>query len=120
MLLHKHLLGILHHRKNFRDSRWAWTKILDQIQSLTEAAIKSLILKIAVRLTQFSPVSYFYNPGKRQKSFDFLSFSGGIEMWHWTKMGYWAQTELWTSHQGDFTNIRHVKQIKCTQLYDKY
>ena len=38
-------------------------------------------------LTHFSPVSHFYTPWKRQKTFGFLTFSGGIEMWHWTKMG---------------------------------
>ena len=35
-------------------------------------------------LTHFSPVSHFYTPWKGQS---FLAFSGGIEMWHWTKMG---------------------------------
>ena len=29
---------------------------------------------------------HFYNPGKRQKTFGFLTFSGGIEMEHWAKM----------------------------------
>ena len=38
-------------------------------------------------LTYFSPVSHFCTPWKRQKTFGFLTFSGGIEMWHWTKMG---------------------------------
>ena len=38
-------------------------------------------------LTHFSPVSHFYNPWKRQKTTGFLTFSGGIEMWHWNKMG---------------------------------
>ena len=38
-------------------------------------------------LTHFSPVPHFYTPWKRQKTFGFLKFSGGIEMWHWTKMG---------------------------------
>ena len=38
-------------------------------------------------LTHLSPVSYFYTPWKRQKIFGFLMFSGGIEMWHWTKIG---------------------------------
>ena len=38
-------------------------------------------------LTHFSPVPHFYTPWKRQKTFGFLTFSGGIEMWHWTKMG---------------------------------
>ena len=35
----------------------------------------------------FSPVSHFYIPWKRHKIEDFLTLSGGIEMWHWTKMG---------------------------------
>ena len=36
-------------------------------------------------LTNFSPVSHFYTSWRRQKTFGFLMFSGGIEMWHWTK-----------------------------------
>ena len=44
------------------------------------------IVAIWQRLTQFSPVSHFYTPWKRQKTKGFLTFSGGIEMWHWTKM----------------------------------
>ena len=32
-------------------------------------------------------MSHFYIPRKRQKTFGFLTFSGSIEMWHWTKMG---------------------------------
>ena len=36
------------------------------------------------KLTHFSPVSHFYTPWKRK---GFLTFSGSIEMWHWTKMG---------------------------------
>ena len=38
-------------------------------------------------LIYFSPVSHFYTPLKRQKTKGLLTFSGGIEMWHWTKMG---------------------------------
>ena len=38
-------------------------------------------------LTHFSPVPHFYTPWKRQKTKGFLTFSGVIEMWHWTKMG---------------------------------
>ena len=34
-------------------------------------------------------MSHFYTPWKRQKTKGFLKFSGGIEMWHWTIMG-WA------------------------------
>ena len=35
----------------------------------------------------FSLMFHFYTPWKRQKTFGFLTFSEGIEMWHWTKMG---------------------------------
>ena len=38
-------------------------------------------------LTHFSPVSHFYTPWKRQQNKGFLTFSGGMELWHWTKMG---------------------------------
>ena len=38
-------------------------------------------------LTHFSPVSHFYTPWKRQKTFGFLTFSGVTEMWHCTKIG---------------------------------
>ena len=38
-------------------------------------------------LTHFSPVSHFYTPWKREKTKGFLTFSEGIEMWRWTKMG---------------------------------
>ena len=31
-------------------------------------------------LTHFSPVSHFYTPLKRQKTFGFLTFSGSIEI----------------------------------------
>ena len=37
-------------------------------------------------LTHFSPVSHFYTPWKRQKTFCFLTFSGGIEIWHCTAL----------------------------------
>ena len=38
-------------------------------------------------LTHFSPIFHFYTPWKRQKTFDFVTYSGGIGMEHWTKMG---------------------------------
>ena len=34
-------------------------------------------------LTLFSPIFNFYNPWKHQKTFGFLTFSGGIEMVYW-------------------------------------
>ena len=55
-------------------------------------------------LTHFSPLSHFYDPWKRQTTKGFLTFSGGIEMWHWSKMGYcypclllnWCQIHVWS------------------------
>ena len=41
--------------------------------------------KTITPLTHFSPVSHFYTPWKK-KTYGFLTFSGGIEMCHWTKM----------------------------------
>ena len=38
-------------------------------------------------LTHFTPLPHFYSLWKRQKTFGFLTFSGAIEMWHWTKKG---------------------------------
>ena len=38
-------------------------------------------------LTHFSPGMYFYVPWKRQQTFGFLTFSGGVELVHWAKMG---------------------------------
>ena len=43
--------------------------------------------KFMNRLTHFSPMSHFYTSWKPLKTYGFLTFSGGIEMWHWTKMG---------------------------------
>ena len=37
-------------------------------------------------LTHFSPMSHFYTPWKHQKTCGFLTFSRGIEIWHWIKM----------------------------------
>ena len=45
-------------------------------------------------LTHFSPMSHFYTPWKRQKTCGFLTFSGGIEMWHWTKIGLFITWNL--------------------------
>ena len=42
---------------------------------------------LSKKINPFHPVSYFYTSWKRQKTFGFLTFSGDIEMWHWTKMG---------------------------------
>ena len=42
-------------------------------------------------ITDFSPLSHFYTPWKRQKTISFQGVwkcdIGGIEMWHWTKIG---------------------------------
>ena len=38
-------------------------------------------------LTHFRSMFPFYTPWKRQKTFGFLTFSGGIESEHWPEMG---------------------------------
>ena len=48
---------------------------------------KDVLIDAIDKLTHFSPVPHFYTPWKRQKTFGFLTFSGGLEMWRWTKMG---------------------------------
>ena len=35
----------------------------------------------------FRPMFHFYTPWKRQETKGFLTFSGGVEMKHWPKMG---------------------------------
>ena len=40
-----------------------------------------------LKLTLFAPMSHFCTPWKRQKTFDFLMFSGAIEMGHLRKKG---------------------------------
>ena len=44
-------------------------------------------INVSAILTHLSLVSDFYNLWKRQKTKDFLTFSGGVEMWHWNEMG---------------------------------
>ena len=58
----------------------------DQLIEYNKRAIFQVVYQ-KVLLTHFSLVSHFYTPWKRQKTFGFLTFSGGIEIWHWTKMG---------------------------------
>ena len=64
--------------KDFREiKREHWE---ERVKLLNETCVNPL--------THFSPMSYFYTPWKRQKkTYGFLTFSGGVEMWHWTKMG---------------------------------
>ena len=38
-------------------------------------------------LTNFKPMFHFYTPWKRQKTKDFLTFSGGMEMEHRLEIG---------------------------------
>ena len=53
--------------------------------------VMSYIIKIGDKinkaLNHFSPLSHFYTPWKVHKTSGFLRFLGGIERWHWTKMG---------------------------------
>ena len=44
-------------------------------------------LSIHFASVALSQIQGFYTPWKRQKTQDFLTFSGGIEMKRWDKMG---------------------------------
>ena len=56
--------------------------------SLNTSRVRDIPDKVFTEsLTHFSPVLHFYTPWKHQKTKGFQMFSGGIEMWHWTKMG---------------------------------
>ena len=61
------------------------TFVKDEWSGLTQFSINEIPVKVMRNafyspLTHFSRVSHFYTKG-------FLTFSGGIEMWHSTKMG---------------------------------
>ena len=62
----------------------SWNILVHDVINLLYHVICLLLV-----LTHFSPVSHFYTPWERQKIFGFLTFSGSIEMWRWTKMGWW-------------------------------
>ena len=64
----------------------SWIAI-SSILTRSSAQMNQVIAKVNDLLNHFSPVSDFCTPWKRQKTFGFLTFSGGIEMWHWTEMG---------------------------------
>ena len=49
----------------------------------TSSETISLIVHL---LNHFSLMSHFYTPSKRQNTFVFLTFSGGIQMEHWVNM----------------------------------
>ena len=68
--------------------------------SIFEGILKSylplkLVLHLSCTSTKYdkmwsnhiSLMSHLYTPWKLQKTIGFLTFSGDIEMWHWTKMG---------------------------------
>ena len=46
--------------------------------------IRVTVTTVMTDLTHFSHMSHFYTPGKRR---GISTFSGGTEMWHWTKIG---------------------------------
>ena len=54
---------------------------LEYLKLSSTNIVEMMLRNYPALLTHFSPVSHFYTP------FGFLTFSGGIEMWHWTKMG---------------------------------
>ena len=51
---------------------------------MSDLCIYSSLIKLFM-LTCFSPMFHFHISWKRQKTKDFLTFSGGLEMKYWTK-----------------------------------
>ena len=73
--------------------------------------------------THFSPVLHFYNPWKRQKTFGFLTFSGGIECDTGLKWVNTSHASLYPFN-GFVTlialQLEQLKlQRKCFQIIDK-
>ena len=54
-------------------------------------------------------MSHFYTPWKRQKTFCFLTFSGGIEMWHCTAL-------KWVKHLKVTVSELFRKQITVVRV----
>ena len=71
-----------------------------------------------IRLTHFSPVSHFYTRWKRQKTKVFLTFSRGIEMWHWTKMAYGHSLLVWENV--GFPNLVWLLLLACLFVFCEY
>ena len=70
---------------------------LDTLNSLLSCNIEDEIAvhyfhSTSYKVTHFSPVSHFYTLWKRQKTFGFLTFSGGIEMF----LEKWINDPLWS------------------------
>ena len=75
------------------------------------ACMFSWTIQFFATLTHFSPMSHFYTPWKRQKTFCFLTFSGGIEYdtgLKWVKL--FLTLLLFWQNQSDF-NFQKCKQV---------
>ena len=69
-----------------------WYLSINQLKynrRFTGMAINSanIVNQVKAYLTHFGPMFHFHTSWKRQKSFNFLTFSGGVEMEHWAKLG---------------------------------
>ena len=62
-----------------------WSRMISVILSTNESLLTVDGHKWHIRY--INPMSLFYSPWKCQKAFGFLTFSGGMETEHWTKMG---------------------------------
>ena len=67
------------------------------------------------RLTHLSPLWHFYTSWKRQKTYGILTFSGGIEMWHWTKMGKWSS--IFVNFKGNWETISNARVYDNVHRY---
>ena len=53
-------------------------------------------------------MSHFYTPWKRQKTFDFPTFSGGIEMEYWAN---WVKNPRFTAYNANSFPVLSVTAV---------
>ena len=60
---------------------------VENVIDVLKGCVAFVTLTTFASFTYFSLMFKFYTPWKRQKTFDFLTFLGGIEMEHLSKIG---------------------------------
>ena len=71
---------------------WKVFKVNKKYSSKTTVSYSSTLVN--TYLTHFKPMYPFYTPKKRQKTFGFLTSSGGIEREHWPQLSEWQLVNI--------------------------
>ena len=70
---------------SFHPDLWWWQQKCKLSWLINFTCQLDLVVKNSIN--PFYPIFYFYTPWKYQKTFRFLTFSGGIEIEHWPIIG---------------------------------